>query len=59
MPYVFCGKPCVFFGVPKNFSEVGDLLQEEVKLLPGMQYVFSGCLSVLTGKRECFPRVRN
>ncbi len=59
MPYVFCGKPCVFFGVPKNFSEVGDLLPEEVKLLPGMQYVFSGCLSVLTGKRECFPRVRN
>ena len=59
MPYVFCGKPCVFFGVPKNFSEVGDLLPEEVKLQPGMQYVFSECLSVLTGKRECFPRVRN
>ena len=59
MPYFFYDKPCVFFGVPKNFSEVGDLLPEEVKLLPGMRYVFSGCLSVFTGKRECFLRVRN
>ena len=59
MPYVFYDKPCVFFGTPKILPEVGDLLPEEVKLLPGMRYVFLGCLSVLTGKRECFPRVRN
>ena len=59
MPYVFCDKPCVFFGTPKRLPEVGDLLPEEVKLLPGMRYVFSGCLSVFTGKRECFLRVRN
>ena len=48
-----------FFGVPKRLPEVGDLLPEEVKLLPGMRYVFSGCLSVFTGKWECFLRVRN
>ena len=49
----------LFSGVPKRLPEVGDLLSEEVKLLPGMRYVFSGCLSVFTGKRECFLRVRN
>ena len=33
MPYVFCDKPCVFFGMMKRFSKV-------VKLLPGMRETF-------------------
>ena len=27
MPYVFCDKPCVFFGTPKRLPEVGDFLK--------------------------------
>ena len=58
MPYVFYDKPCVFFGTPKRLPEVGDFLPEEVKLQPGMRYVFSGCLSVFTGKLQILQKIR-